>query len=232
MNRKEQEKTIASYTGRVLREQFGKGPEAVFVTVAPPYITIYLRNFLSPLEKTIMEEKNEQSVYQLRDNVMKRLLPELQAYVHKVTGIYLKDIYYDWEMSNKSGIMAGTSFTAEALKEREQEHEEAEVLELVAAHTEVKPQRTAYRKVNQRTFLVYREECLLQAEMELIRLGFGETLKQAKRQVEKKRFYESEPFLSLFEGKVENVFIDWNFEKNTSMIIVVTNNNKSLSMMK
>lgn len=224
MNRKEQEKTIASYTGRVLREQFGKGPEAVYVTVAPPYVTIYLKNFLSPIEKTIMEEKQEHSIYQLRDPLMTRVLPDVQSYIHKVTGIYLKDIYYDWELSNRSGIMAGTSFKAEALKEWDPESEEENVLEMIAEHTEVAPKRTAYRKVNHRTFLVYREECLLQVEKELIRLGYEEILKKAKRQVEKKRFYTSKPFLSLFDGVVEDVFIDWNFEKNTSVIIVVTNN--------
>ncbi len=50
---------ISSFTGRLLREKFGKGPTSVFVAINNPYITIYLRDFLAPIERVLFEKGSE-----------------------------------------------------------------------------------------------------------------------------------------------------------------------------
>ena len=52
---KSQQTELASYIGKLLRDNFGKGPESVFVTIDQSVITIYLRNFISPTEKILIE---------------------------------------------------------------------------------------------------------------------------------------------------------------------------------
>lgn len=65
-------KEIASHIGRLLREAFGKGPQSIFVNISRPFIVIYLRNFLSPTEKILLQ----QNITQENQNKSKLLQAE------------------------------------------------------------------------------------------------------------------------------------------------------------
>ncbi len=48
------QKEISGYTGKVFREIFGKGPQSVQTSIGFTFITIYLRNFITPAEQVLM----------------------------------------------------------------------------------------------------------------------------------------------------------------------------------
>lgn len=102
-----QETELSSYIGRMLRDHFGKGPESVFVSLNEHIIIVYLRNFLSPMEKVLMDRGETRTVLQTRDMLMQTLIPEIKAYVKVVSGIEIEEFYYDWGLHNKSGLFAG-----------------------------------------------------------------------------------------------------------------------------
>ncbi|WP_454131674.1 Na-translocating system protein MpsC family protein [Kitasatospora aureofaciens] len=82
------QRDLSSYIGRVLRDHFGKGPESVFVTLGHTFITCYLRNFLSPMERVLLEQDQiVTNSWQTRDLLMKNLLPEITAYLKIATGV-------------------------------------------------------------------------------------------------------------------------------------------------
>lgn len=47
---------IASYIGKLLRDNFGKGPSSVYVSLKKPFITIHLRDFLAPMERVLLSQ--------------------------------------------------------------------------------------------------------------------------------------------------------------------------------
>lgn len=81
-------------------------------------------------------------------------------------------------------------------------------------------------QVNNRTTLIVRTGILVPIEKRLIALGYDNVLKIAKRELEKELFMEEDLFTELLGAKVEDIFIDWNFEKDKSTIIIVTTPSK------
>ncbi|MED3736933.1 Na-translocating system protein MpsC family protein [Virgibacillus pantothenticus] len=53
---KSTEASIASATGKLLRSYFGKGPGALYVSLAHSYLTIYLKDFITPMESVLLEK--------------------------------------------------------------------------------------------------------------------------------------------------------------------------------
>ena len=98
---------LSSNISKILRDNFGKGPESVYVSLGGTFITFYIRNFLSPTEKVLMNQKEEETVQQTRDLVMQTFIPEIKAYIKIVTGMGICEFYYDWGLHNKSAMFTG-----------------------------------------------------------------------------------------------------------------------------
>ncbi|QQE76595.1 DUF2294 family protein [Brevibacillus composti] len=75
------------------------------------YLTVYIRNFLSPIEQVLLEQGQERTVQTIRDALMKKLLPEIKAYIKKITERDLVEFYYDWNFQQMSGLLLGISST-------------------------------------------------------------------------------------------------------------------------
>ncbi|MGO4375635.1 DUF2294 domain-containing protein, partial [Paenibacillus sp. MCAF20] len=107
----EQEKSIqselANHVGKLLRESFGKGPQAINVSIRKPFVVFYLRGLLSPTEKILLEQDQVYSIQHTRDLLMKTLIPEIKAYTSLLTGIHFQEFYYDWGLHNLSGVFVG-----------------------------------------------------------------------------------------------------------------------------
>jgi hypothetical protein len=44
---------------------------------------------------------------QTRDAVMETLIPDIKAHIKTVTGVDVRQFYYDWGLHNKSGLFLG-----------------------------------------------------------------------------------------------------------------------------
>jgi uncharacterized protein YbcI len=71
------------------------------------FITIYLRNFITPSERVLLEQDHEMIVDQMREKLIQMMVPEISSYVEIVTGIKPREFYYDWALHNKSGMLVG-----------------------------------------------------------------------------------------------------------------------------
>ncbi|CAM5789971.1 MULTISPECIES: DUF2294 domain-containing protein [Brevibacillus] len=222
------QRDLSSYIGRVLRDHFGKGPESVFVTLGHTFITCYLRNFLSPMERVLLEQDQIVTILQTRDLLMKNLLPEITAYLKIATGVEIREVYYDWGLHNRSGIIVALTSEplphageiAEAFTGKEQLHEE---IEKISIQVEKIPEEMFSYKLNMRTILVVRNGILVAIEKEFIRLGFSESLRIAKRQLEKGMLHNDLHFESILGTKVVDLFVDWDFGRDKSVIVFIVN---------
>ncbi|WP_100401219.1 DUF2294 domain-containing protein [Bacillus sp. FJAT-44742] len=220
------ENKIAAYVGKMIRDHFGKGPRSVYVTIAPPYITMHLDDFLGPMESVLLGKNEQMTVFHIREKLMAKLLPEIKTYIFAVTDIEVKDFYYDWNLANKTGMFMGTVATNEESKNVDQDFSKKDVLEqeTIAVSEEVQkaPDNIYSAQVNDRGFLVVREGILVPIEKEMISLGFVEDLKVAKRKLEKRKLHEARRFEKIFNKKIKDIFVDWetNLDKSITTFLI------------
>lgn len=210
---------IAAFTGKLLRDRFGKGPESVLVSVGKYGIALHIRNFIGPVEKFLLNREEEKAFRYTRELLMESLLPELKAYLEKEMDIRLKEIYYDWGLHNASGIiigiMADQTIEAEDYAGREALHNE---ISRITGIVQKIPQKVYSWWMNPKTLIVVREGLLLLIEKELINTGFDEVLRTTKRKLEKRHFEEDTQIGQILGRKMADFYVDWDFDKDKSVI--------------
>lgn len=219
---------LASYIGKLLRDYYGKGPESVYVSINETAITIYLRQFISPMEKALIMQNKEDVVQETRDILMTSLIPEMKATIKIMTGMEIEEFYFDWGMDNFSGIMTGitsdksslTHLTEMNFPGKAELHEEINV---ISNHAEKVPAETLSFQLNERTVVVIRNGILVNIERELIRMGQRELLRLAKRRLEKRLLHNNNRFDSILNSEVIDIFVDWNFDHDRSVIVFILN---------
>lgn len=216
---------VGSYVGKILRDTFGKGPESVFVSINNSIITIHLRNFISPMESVLMARDEEKTVQQTRDILMQSLIPEIKAYVKIVTGIEIKEFYYDWGLHNKSGIFVGISSEDEKIKMEDYSGKEALHNEIIniSIRAQKAPEEIYSSFLNPRTLILIRNGILVSIEKEFIRLGYQEVLLIAKRNLEKRLLHNNTYFETILNRRVMDIFVDWDFTLDRSVMVFILN---------
>jgi uncharacterized protein YbcI len=218
---------LARRIGKLLRENFGKGPDSLFVSIHGSIITMYLRNFLSPTEKVLLEQRQEKVFFQTRDAIMTALIPKMKAYISVITGLDIKEFYYDWGLTNGSGIFVALSTDVEdpQLKSLDRDYEGKQQIheEILSISEKVEKQPSAIYScpINSRTLLIFREEILVPIEKELSRLGFGEVLRFTKLNLEKGYLHNNPRFEAILGTEVTDIFVTWDFALDKSVIVII-----------
>ncbi|MBT2692534.1 Na-translocating system protein MpsC family protein [Bacillus sp. ISL-55] len=218
------EKEISGYIGKLLRENFGRGPGNVFCNVSKPFVTIYITNFLSTMENTLIT--NQQSVYvqKTRDLMMDTLEEEIKSYIELNTKDKIKEFYYDWNLDEKSGMLLfifekDLPYNFNAYNNKNLV--EQETIEL-SMEIQKAPEETYSKLLNERTLMIVRHGILISLEKEFIQLGFQETLKIAKRKLEKKVINQHRSsYEKYLNAKITDYFVDWNFDKDKSYTLFI-----------
>ena len=218
---------ISNYISKILRDNFGKGPESVHVSLGNTFITFYIRNFLSPTERVLMKQKQEETIQETRDLVMQTLIPEIKAYIKIVTGMEIREFYYDWSLHNKSAMFTGIATDSTGIKAPIAEDfigKKEMVTEIInlSEESEKAPEEVFAFQLNHRTFLVIRKGILVSIEKQLIRQGMKQELKLAKRTLEKGLLHNNNHFESILNRKVLDIFVDWDFDLDKSVIVFIT----------
>ncbi len=218
------EKELSSYTGRVLREHFGKGPGSVYATITPPYITVYMKNFLSPIENKLLDTEQSKHVQKLRDMLMPTIEKEMKTYLKLQLDMDVQEFYYDWNLDSQSGMFVGITDakpSEDTCSYPGLEETHNEIIK-VSAEAEKPPGDIKSCMLNQRTLLVTRNKILVAVEKELIQLGFSEDLVIAKRNLEKRLLHNHKDSLQTFlHATIENAFVSWDFPKDKSVIVFI-----------
>lgn len=221
MNDKQIINQATSYTTKLLRNRFGKGPEAVSIYLCEQCIVLHLKNFLSPVEKFLLSQEEEQAFRYTRELIMKSMLPELRNFMTQQLGLEVIDLYYDWGIYNASGVIVGLldyDFynKSDDYKGKEQLHEE-----IIRATTELQKPPTWIDSwwINSKTLFILRKGTTILLEKELISLGYENMLRMTKGKIEKTLLEQETNLEPLFNKKIADLYVDWSFENDHSMIM-------------
>ncbi|YCI24504.1 DUF2294 domain-containing protein [Paenibacillus sp. Z6-24] len=211
-----------SFTTKLLRERFGKGPQSVHISLNDRCIIFHLREFISPVENFLVNQEEEEAFRYTRELIMKSMLPELSAFLEENLETKVNDMYYDWGMHNASGIIVGL-LDEEWKKTVEYggwESVHAQITEL-SQYIQKPPELITSWWANPKTLVIFRQGILILIEKELIDLGQGNLLKTAKRRLEKRMLVQEVQLETVLDKKVADLYVDWRFDQDHSLIVYV-----------
>ncbi|WP_150273408.1 Na-translocating system protein MpsC family protein [Paenibacillus tepidiphilus] len=210
---------LSSYTGRLLRERFGKGPESVHASIGKQCIALHIRNFIGPVERFLLNKEEEQAFRYTRELLMKSLLPELAAYLKEHMAIEVGELFYDWGIHNASGIIVALLKSEETSVDhyagRDQVHTQ---ISDVSRKVQKEPEFIDSWWLGPRTLIIKREGILIPLEKELINLGYENTLKTTKRKMEKRYLEDTTTIAPMLGKELSDIYVDWDFDRDTSVI--------------
>ncbi|MYL49516.1 DUF2294 family protein [Halobacillus litoralis] len=225
MDKRSIQSEMSSYIGKLLRDHFGKGPSSVFVSIEGKFLTIYLKDFLAPMERVLVGQKNDKKVEETRDLMMRELIPDIKATFRASAGIHVESLYYDWSLSRQTGVLIGV-ITKDSPEDDERlktyEHKDAvhEEVEKISRKAEKTPASIRSFLLNERTLLIERNGILVPIEKEMINTGYEQPLKISKRRLEK-RLLNHASFETILGTSIEDVFVDWDFNKDRSYMVLI-----------
>ncbi|MEB1808201.1 MAG: DUF2294 domain-containing protein [Bacillaceae bacterium] len=222
------QKDISGFTGKLFRDIFGRGPQSVYTSIGYTFISIYLRNFITPSEQVLLHQDQVMTIQQMRDKLMEAIIPQLNTYIELTTGKQVREYYYDWNLHNKSAMITCISsepFTPkdvlnEKYPEREKIHKE--IID-ISKKAEKSPEEIYSCQISDRTILIIRNGILVRIEKELIRLGNSELLKRVKRNLEKRFLHNNSRMDWILNQQIVDTFVDWDFNLDKSVIVLKLN---------
>ncbi|WP_322906729.1 Na-translocating system protein MpsC family protein [Paenibacillus sp. SGZ-1009] len=209
-----------SYTTKLLRNRFGKGPESVSIHLCKNCVVFHLKNFISPVEKFLISQEEEQAFRYTRDLMMKSLLPELRSFLQHQLHMDVIDWYYDWGLYHASGVIVAL-LGPETMAAADYKHKQAIQQQIIQTTRALQkpPEYIDSWWINARMLFVFRRGTTILLEKEFITLGYEPMLRLTKDKLEKRLLQKHTGIEQIVGKKIADLYVDWNFEKDHSMII-------------
>lgn len=223
------ESTISGFTSTILRSHFGKGPTSVYVNINNSFVCIQVKGFLSSVETILLNQQEANKVLEVRDLLMQEITEEFKRSFWKETGLDVKEVYADWNLEDKSGMILGILEETDVKEEQWPAEVDKKTLHNEIVRLSIKGQKepgsTEVFWLSDRTLLIKREEIFTLLEKELIKSGFTEALKLAKRPLEYRLFIESK-MAEIVKRPIVGVYVDWDFKGDKGYAILALQKNE------
>lgn len=222
---------VSAYTESFLKEHFGDKPDQIQVIYRPPFLLIYLTGFLLPTEEISLKSGKWNTVLATRDILIQSVKDDFLKGLQKYSGHQLTNLYTDWNLSKRSGLMMITMEKENTVNgfqsPAEVDHETLEeIILLNSMRTQKKPDQTNLYWLNDQTLLVERLGVLVDIEKELIKNGVTEEMRLAKRPMEY-RIIELFNLESVLKSSVQDLFVDWDFQQDVSYMVLFLDKKES-----
>lgn len=217
------EEFISSYISKLLRKNFGKGPQTCRTTLSKNHLVTYIRGFLTPMEEILLQQGQNRYVDDVRAAIINHVLDEITGVVKVTLEVNVEEYYHDWNFPNNSGVLI---FVLEETIDQvvqadiDMQRLKSEVgrlsylVEKVPDHIHIYPSSTS-------VYLVERSGILVPIEKALIEKGFEKELRFTKDELEKKYFHREGRFEDIFKKSIRDIFIDWNFKEDKSLMAFI-----------
>jgi len=220
--------SISSFTSKILRKNFGRGPQLCQSTLSDRYLVVYIRGFISPMEEVLIQQGYRNQVDKARTVIINHAIEELKGVVEISLNRDVFDHYHDWNLPNNTGIMM---FVLDARVGSEcipEEHVNLKLLESEVARisllVEKVPDQIKIYPLSKSLYVIERRGILVPIEKSLIQKGYADELKVTKDELEKSHFHRNGKFDEIFKASVKDIFIDWNFKEDKSYMAFILDN--------
>ncbi|UHA60623.1 DUF2294 domain-containing protein [Metabacillus litoralis] len=216
---------ISSFTSKLLRKNFGKGPQSCQSTLCGKYLVTYIRGFISPMEEILIQQGQNNQVNKARAVIINHIIEELTGVVKITFDRDVEESYHDWNFPNNSGVIIfvmddEVEKCAPADQNVDFTRLETEVARLSQLVQKIPDQIYVY-PLSSSLYLIERKGILIPIEKSLIKKGFAEELKITKDELEKTYFHRYGKFDEILQANIKDIFIDWNFKEDKSFVAFI-----------
>ncbi|WP_134702766.1 Na-translocating system protein MpsC family protein [Ammoniphilus sp. YIM 78166] len=218
---------ISNLTSKLLRKNFGRGPEFCQAYLKYRYLVFYLKGFVSPMEAVLLENGNRDNLQISRNIVMETVLSQLRGILELEFEEEVKDFYHDWNYVKNSGMIT-VVFERDVLPVEEDDREGfPERLALihevnrVSSIVQKTPESTFVYQISPKIIVLVRMGVLIPLEKALISKGFSKTLLVTMEDLTKSYFDREGRFEAVFKQPIDDIFVDWNLSKDNSLVCLV-----------
>ena len=219
------EEYISSYISKLLRKNFGRGPRSCHTSISSHYLVTYIGGFLSPMEDVLLQQGQNKYVDYARNVIITHLMDEIKGVIQITFDVEVEEYYHDWNFPNNSGILIFVLDTEAG--QRIKPDIDIQRLELevgrISLLVEKVPDKINIYSISPSIFLIERRGILIQIEKALIDKGFENELRFTKDELEKSYFHRYGRFEDIFHKSVRDIFIDWNFKEDKSIMAFILN---------
>ncbi len=224
--KKNLDQTLSAYIGKLYKEIAGRGPENVYVAFGDRCYVVYIKNYIMPYEKIIQQNGDKELLDKVMHIATKNLNAQIVQYTEQITGIPTEETYYDWNIENGSRVLVGISKRQyEMSSSVRADHYGKQLLhkELIKMghFADSIPETINSFCVNSKFYIFERGGGITRLEKEMELTGYGDVIKNTKRQIEKQYLNNNLCIKDFLDMEIVDTFIDWNFNKNRSIVILV-----------
>lgn len=223
---------IANYMGKAIQNHFGKGPKNVHVTVAPPYVAMYIKGLLLPTENILLHQDQEHSVMKTREMIVEELNHHIQPEVENLVQGSIRQWYADWNLEAHTGMIWAILDQPREPSQGWPAHLNQQMFERkvnnFSTRGQKEPEAIQTYWLDNQTIMIERTGVFVEIEKALIEQGFVEQLKIAKRPLERKLFRD-EHMETLLQRNVLDIFTDWDWDKDKGYMVVTLQREKDKS---
>ncbi len=222
---------LSSLTSKMLRKNFGRGPDSCFAFANGPFLVFYIRGFLSPMETVLLENGNSDSIDMSRTIVMGKILNQLKGILEVEFEDDVKSAYHDWNYNQNTGMITlefERNITGAVEKSEKTSIFKNLINEVdrISIIVQKKPEKTEAFAISPKVYLVKREGILVEIEKSLIAKGYEQTLIVTKDELEKSFLHNNGHFEDIFGRPIADIFVDWNFQADNSILCFVLKNER------
>ncbi|WP_343221453.1 MULTISPECIES: Na-translocating system protein MpsC family protein [Ornithinibacillus] len=219
--------SISSYTSKLLRKNFGKGPKSCQTTINHQFVVMYIRGFISPMEEVLMSQGQTSQVEIARNVIINHVLEELTGVIQVSLDREVEHYYHDWNFPNNSGVIIYV-LNEEIKKENINPKIDNSMLEREVARisdlVQKVPDHISVIPVAPTIYIVERRGILIPIEKALIDQGFKDELLITKDTLEKSYFHRYGKFREIFNSDIKDIFIDWNTKEDKAVMVFILGN--------
>jgi uncharacterized protein YbcI len=172
---------LSSLTSKMLRRNFGRGPESCHAYINHRYLILYIRGFLTLMEAVLLENGRSDQIISSRRVVMDSVLAQLKGVIELKFQQEVRSFYQDWYYPNNTGWVT-FEFESDITtpdETMEQFHENSlliEEVERVSMLIQRKPEQITVYKISPKVYLMIRKGISVPVEKALILKGYQHTL--------------------------------------------------------
>jgi uncharacterized protein YbcI len=215
---------MSSLVSKLLRKNFGRGPESCFAAVNYQYLVFTIRGFLSPMESILLENGNADNIEISRNIVMRNILNQLKGVLEVEFDQDVSSFYHDWNYPNNTGIIIA-EFEKEIQVDQTSPLLDSDSLQKevdrISILVEKSPEKIEAFQISNKIHLVKRYGILVPIEKALIAKGYEQQLLVTKDELEKSYYHHDGRFESIFKQPVADIFVDWNLNDDNSMMCFI-----------
>jgi len=220
------EQTLSAYIGRLYKDISGRGPENVYVAFGDRSYVVYIKNYIMPYERIIQEDGDKELLNKVIQISTKNINSQIVRYIEFITDVSTDEIYYDWNLETGSRLLVGVSnrkydiYPTAASNYFGEQLLNKEIIKM-GHFTDSIPETVTSYCLNSKFFVFERNGGMTRLEKEMESNGHGDVVKNTKRQIEKEYIRNNFCVKNILDTESMDIFIDWNFKKDKSLVVLV-----------